>query len=262
MDIREYNRGAWDHLVATGNRWTIPVTQEDIERARRGDWEIVLTPSKPVPREWFGELGDAKVLCLAGAGGQQAPILAAAGADVTVFDNSPSQLNQDRTVAEREQLSLELIEGDMRDLSCFEDERFDLIFHPCSNSFVPELSPVWQEAARVLRPGGHMLSGMCNPVIFLFDEPELAKGRLIIRHSIPYSDLTDLNEKERQELIDDGQPLCFGHSIEDQIAGQTDAGLAIVGFFEDTWTDESDQAIIARHLPGFFATRSRKLAGT
>ena len=163
MDIREYNRGAWDHLVATGNRWTVPVSHDDIERARQGQWEIVLTPSKPVPRHWFGDLVDANVLCLAGAGGQQAPILAAAGANVTVFDNSPAQLNQDRSVAEREGLTIELIEGDMRDLSCFQDERFDLIFHPCSNCFVPELAPVWREAARVLKTGGEMLSGYEQP---------------------------------------------------------------------------------------------------
>ena len=33
-----------------------------------------------------------KVLCLASGGGQQGPILAAIGADVTVFDNSQGQL--------------------------------------------------------------------------------------------------------------------------------------------------------------------------
>ena len=66
--------------------------------------------------------------------------------------------------------------------------------------------------------------------------------------------------RNAKNSIDDGEPFCFGHSIEDQIAGQTNAGFAIVGFFEDTWTDESDQAVISRHLPGFFATRSRKLA--
>jgi len=51
--------------------------------------------------------------------GQQGPILAAAGADATVFDNSPRQLQQDCQVAEREGLDLRTVEGDMRDLSCF-----------------------------------------------------------------------------------------------------------------------------------------------
>ena len=92
-------------------------------------------------------------MCLASGGGQQGPILAAAGADVTVFDNSPRQLEQDRYVADRDGLHLQTVEGDMRDLSCFPDESFDLIVHPVSNVFVPDVKPVWREAYRVLKPG-------------------------------------------------------------------------------------------------------------
>lgn len=71
------------------------------------------------------------------------PHFCAAGAQVTVFDNSPAQLEQDRLVAERENLSIELIQGDMADLSALKSESFDLIFHPCSNCFVPNIEPVW-----------------------------------------------------------------------------------------------------------------------
>ena len=68
--------------------------REAIEEARQGRWEIVLTPTKPVPRDWL-EVEGRHVLCLASGGGQQAPILAAAGATVTVLDNSPKQLERD-----------------------------------------------------------------------------------------------------------------------------------------------------------------------
>src|SRR5262245_35844277 len=121
MDVIGYNRRAWDANVAKGNRWTVPVSAEEIARARRGDWSIVLTPTRPVPREWFGELAGRDVLCLASGGGQQGPILAAAGARVVVLDQSPAQLGRDREVAQREGLSLRTVEGDMRDLSCFAD---------------------------------------------------------------------------------------------------------------------------------------------
>jgi 2-polyprenyl-3-methyl-5-hydroxy-6-metoxy-1,4-benzoquinol methylase len=103
FDIRSYNRNAWDHQVETGNEWTLPVSAEVIAAARMGEWSIVLTPVKPIPKHWFPEsLKGAKVLCLASGGGQQAPILAAAGADVTLVDNSPKQLAQDKRVAERD----------------------------------------------------------------------------------------------------------------------------------------------------------------
>ena len=259
MDIRDYNRTAWNSEVAKKNEWTIPVTSEAIARAREGDWSVVLTPEAPVPRDWFGDLAGAKVLGLASGGGQQGPILAAAGADVTVFDNSPAQLGQDQLVAERDGLSLETVEGDMRDLNCFADNSFDLIFHPCSNGFVPDIRPVWKEACRVLKPGGHLLSGFVNPIFYVFDWDEMQKGNLQVRHKIPYSDLTDITEAERHALIDDGEPMCFGHTLADQIAGQTDAGLAVVGFFEDRWLSDADHASISEYIPCFAATRSRKL---
>lgn len=177
-DIVAYNRAAWDSQVRKGNRWTVPVTPEEIERAREGDWSIVLTPEKPVPREWFPDFNGepVEVLCLAGSGGQQAPILAAVGAKVTVFDNSPAQLSQDRMVAEREGLDIKLVQGDMADLSELADESFDLIVHPCSNCFVPNVLPVWKEASRVMKPGGNLLSGIVNPVVYLFDEQLMEKG--------------------------------------------------------------------------------------
>src|SRR5712675_944311 len=103
-DILTYNRHAWDRQVERGNRWTIPVGPEEVARARRGDWTLVLTPTKAVPSDWFPPLPGLDVLCLAGGGGQQGPILTAAGANVTVFDNSPGQLARDRLVADRDDL--------------------------------------------------------------------------------------------------------------------------------------------------------------
>ena len=152
MDVREHNRIVWNKSIEWGNPWTIPVGPEEIAAARRGEWDIILTPTKPVPKAWFPRLTDSgrlqgvRVLGLASGGGQQGPILAAAGARVTVFDNSPRQLGQDRMVAEREGLEIATVEGDMRDLSVFEDGSFDLIVHPVSNVFVPDVRPVWREA--------------------------------------------------------------------------------------------------------------------
>ncbi len=255
VDVRRYNREAWDRQVAKGNRWTVPVGPEVIAAARRGEWSVVLTPNKPVPREWFGDVTGKDVLCLAGAGGQQAPVLAAAGARVTVLDNSPAQLGQDRKVAEREDLSLRLVEGDMKDLSAFADGSFDLVFHPCSNCFVDAVRPVWREAYRVLRPGGVLLSGFANPIVYLFD-PELEQqGVMQLKYKMPYSDFTSLTDQERARYKD--EPLCVGHSLEDQVGGQTDAGFAIVGFFEDKHVS-GDR--LSEYLTPYIATRAMKPA--
>ena len=254
MDIQGYNRDAWDEEVEHGNQWTVPIGPDVIEAARRGRWEIVLTDTKPVPNEWFPDLEGADVLCLASGGGQQAPVLAA-GANVTVLDNSPKQLAQDRLVAERDSLTLETVQGDMADLSRFADDSFDLVFHPVSNLFAPDVRPVWAEAFRVLRRGGSLLAGFLNPAVYIFDL-ELAdrSGELRVRYALPYADATSLDEEERLQKIDRGEPLEFSHSLEDQIGGQIDAGFLIAGFYEDRHRDDT----IAAHMPTFIATRAIK----
>lgn len=256
MDIVQYNQDAWNAQVRKRNCWTVPVTSEEIDAARDGDWKIILTPQKPVPRTWFPDFqtSDCQVLCLAGSGGQQAPILAAAGATVTVFDLSPDQLSQDRLVAERDGLSLETVQGDMRDLSCFADETFDLIVHPCSNCFVPDVNPVWREAARVLKSGGEILSGFTQPVFYLFDFESMEQGDLKVAHSIPFSDLTSISEEMRQKYIAANEPMCFGHSLSDQIGGQIAAGLKISGYYDDVWPEY----VISDYIPAFAATKSTK----
>ena len=255
MDILTHNREAWDSYVRTGDRWTIPVGPETIAAARLGEWTIALTPHKPIPRTWFPDLRGAKVLALASGGGQQGPILAAAGADVTVFDNSPAQLAQDRLVAAREGLTIATVQGDMADLSCFEAETFDLIVNPCSNCFVPDVRPVWREAFRVLRRGGALLAGFADPILYALDL-ELEKLDIAqLKYTIPYSDFTSLTEEERRRCAEAGEPLGFGHTLEDQIGGQTDAGFLIAGYYGDKHLDGD---LISKYMPCFGVTRAIK----
>jgi SAM-dependent methyltransferase len=258
MDIREHNRIAWDREVERGNRWTVPVSEAVIAAARQGQWEILLTPSQPVPRAWFPDLEGIDVLCLASGGGQQGPVLAAAGAKVTVLDNSPRQLERDRLVAERHALPIVTVEGDMADLSRFSDQSFELIVHPVSNCFVPDVRPVWAEAFRILRRGGALLAGFSNPVVYLFDY-ELADrtGILQVKYALPYSDWTSLPAEERQRYIETGTPLEFSHTLEDQIGGQLDAGFLLTGFFEDAYDGEENDPLTS-YMPTFIATRAVK----
>jgi len=253
MDIRAYNRKAWDNYVDGGeSEWTKPVSPEIIAHARQGNFSIFLTEQKPVPHEWFPALYGLDTLCLACGGGQQGPVLAAAGANVTVFDNSPRQLDQDRSVAEREGLDMHLVEGDMRDLSAFEDESFDFIFHPVSNLFIHEIRPVWREAFRVLRPGGTMLSGFINPIFYIFDFEKAEQGTLEVKYKLPHSDSNypELVEK----LLASGDALEHSHSITDQLGGQMDAGFHIIGLYEDYHTGTA----ISDFTPTYIVTRALK----
>ncbi len=257
MDIVEHNSRAWDELAENEIEWCVPVTADEIERARNGDWAIILTPHKKIPRAWLGDLRGRDVLCLAGGGGQQSPILAAAGANVVSFDNSARQLEKDALVAERDHLQIRLEQGDAADLSRFADASFDLIVHPCSNCFMENLVPIWSECFRVLRPGGALLSGINQPFVYIFDRfAEEDDKFLLVRHSLPYSDIDSLSEEEIAEMIAKNEPFEYSHSLDAQIGGQIEAGFLIAGFYEDYWNDDS--RLINKFAPTFFATRAIK----
>ena len=96
-------------------------------------------------------------------------------------------------MADRENLDVRIVQGDMADLSIFDDASFDLIFHPVANVFVPDLTPVWQECARVLKPGGRLLAGYMNPAFFWFDHEECEKtGEWVVKYPLPFSEVTSL----------------------------------------------------------------------
>jgi SAM-dependent methyltransferase len=255
MDVRSYNRDAWNREVEGGeNRWTQPVSHEVIERAKRGEFSIVLTENIPVPQRWFPPLHGADILCLASGGGQQGPVLAAGGANVTIFDNSPAQLKQDQLVAERESLRLKTVEGDAADLSVFPDESFDLIFNPCSTVFMQAVRTVWRECFRVLRRGGILMTGAMNPIHYIFDLYQMDDGKLEVRHAIPYSDLTSLSKEELDGYLTKGLPVEFGHSLTDLLGGQCTAGFMITDLYEDVMSDSP----LAKYHPNFIATRAIK----
>lgn len=255
MNLLEHQSRAWDRQVESGNEWTRPVGPEVVEAARRGEWSVLLTEQKPVPRGWFPEeMRGLDILCLACGGGQQGPTFAAAGARVTVLDNSPAQLAQDRLVAAREGLDLHTFEGDMADLSRFREESFDLVFHPVSNCFAPAVRPVWREAFRVLRRGGLLLAGFNNPAIYIFDLQDERQDRLEVKYRLPYSDLESPGEAERERVLASGIPLEFSHTLEDQIGGQLDAGFRLTALYED----RHRSLRVAEFMPTYAATRAVK----
>lgn len=255
--IVAHNQAAWDKLAAQDCEWSRPVSARAIAAARQGDWSVRLIPDD-LPGHWLGAVAGLDILRLASAGGQQAPILAAAGATVTVLDASEGQLEQDRMVAARDGLTLSTVQGDMRDLSLFPDGAFDIIFHPISNLYVPDVRPVWKECYRTLRRGGRLLASFYNPVVFVGDRDPQWQEQGLIRpiHTVPYADTQHLETDQLDAKVGRGEALVFGHSLTDQIGGQTDAGFRIVGFAEAR--APTPRFIIDRFLPTFIATLALK----
>ena len=258
-DYIKYNQKAWDKQAESQQEWSKPVSSQIISEAKKGHWQIHLTPS-PLPKEWLGDIRGKRILCLASAGGQQAPILAAAGAIVTVFDLSEKQLEQDKKVAIRDNLELEIVQGDMQYLDVFPDETFDLIFHPISNLYIPDVNPVWHECHRILKPKGKLLASFFNPIVFVGERPNGSnQNHDIITpcYRMPFSELANLSPEKIAEKQEKGEAFVFGHSLTDLIGGQIKAGFNIAGFLED-W-QPTPRFVIDHYLPTFLATLAVKI---
>src|SRR5215213_6473035 len=103
----------WDRWVKNEKIYTQPISHEQFLKYKEQDLDVSLTIGKPVPTNWFERLPGNKILGLACGGGQQGPILAAHGYEVTVMDFNEKQLEGDRAVAKREGLEIKTVRSDM-----------------------------------------------------------------------------------------------------------------------------------------------------
>lgn len=244
----DINSATIDRWVEDGWEWGKPIDHETYAKAQQGEWSVLLTPTKPVPKEWFCEMNGAKVLGLASGGGQQMPIFSALGAECTVLDYSEKQLESERMVAQREGYDIEIVRADMTKPLPFADESFDLIFHPVSNCYVREVQPIWRECYRVLKKGGILLAGLDNGINFIFDNDELE-----VRNSLPFDPLSD--PELYRKLMEDDDGVQFSHTIEEQINGQLLAGFTLTAVYEDT---NGYGRLHELNIPSFWATRAVK----
>ena len=125
VKYQDINSKTIDRWIEEGWEWGIPVSHEIIEKAKNGEWGVYLTPTKVVPKEWFGDLKGKKLLGLASGGGQQIPIFSVLGADCTVLDYSSKQCESEKMVAKREGYEVNILQLDMTNPLPFDDETFD-----------------------------------------------------------------------------------------------------------------------------------------
>ena len=250
MSYQDDNAAAITRWVEEGWEWGKPISHETYMAALHGQWDVKLTPTKFVPHEWFGELRGKKLLGLASGGGQQMPVFAALGADCTVLDYTPVQLESERQVAEREGYNIEIIRADMTKPLPFEDRSFDLVFHPVSNCYAQEVRPIFRECLRILKPGGILLCGLDNGLNYAFDNEEKE-----LCFSLPFDPLRNPEQMARLSVADDG--VQFSHTLEEQIGGQLEAGFRLTHVYEDT---NGEGNLHDHGIPTFWATRAVKEA--
>ncbi len=149
------NAAAWNRMADGGSQFAHVATDDECR-----------DPLKTLDsRGWLpASVHGLNVLCLAAGGGWQSILYAAAGANVTVVDLSPSMLKRDEREAAKRNLSVRLVEASMDDLSMLAEKSFDIVHQPVSTCYVPDVSRVYVEIARVLRAGGLYISQHKQPV--------------------------------------------------------------------------------------------------
>jgi ubiquinone/menaquinone biosynthesis C-methylase UbiE len=219
-----------DMLVEKQVCWSACATQEQMKDAKDGKLDLKLGINKSVPKEWIADIKGKDVLCLAGAGGLQAPVLASAGAKVTVIDISKKMLDKDRLIANENCLNIRIEYGNMIDLSRFENDSFDYIMNPASLFYVPDVMPVFTECYRVLRENGCLILAAPNPISYICEFMNDENGGSFYKavNRMPYISY---------EHADQGDWVEFGHTMEEYIGGQIACGFVISGYIEDQYDD-------------------------
>lgn len=237
-----------DRWVEEGWKWGQPIDLEAYEEAIKGNWDVVLTPTKPMPHNWFpASLEGLKLLGLASGGAQQMPIFAALKADCTVLDYSKKQLESEIAFAKKAGYIIKTVNYDMTKELPFADETFDIIFHPVSNCYVEEVEGIFKECYRILKKGGIFIGGFDNGFNYItYDE-------ITITNKLPYNPLK--NKAQMEEAIKNDDGIQFSHTLEEQIGGQLKAGFILTDIYEDF---NGEGKLHELRIPTFFATRAIK----
>ena len=238
--VGERNARAWDRLARQGAPLARP--------ARDADFAAPLATVDPLG--WLGgDIRGRRVLCLAGGGGRQSALYAAAGSEVTVLDISPEMLAQDRHVAAQRELCIRTVEGSMDQLSALDDAEFDIVVHPVSTCYVADVVAVYRQVARVLRPGGIYVSQHKSPTSLQVSVAPHGNGYALVT---PYYRQGPLPPAEPSRIRETGT-VEFLHRFEELLGGLCRSGFVITDVVEPAHNDPQAAAGTFAHRSNFVA---------
>jgi len=248
--IHDHNRRAWDRRAREGARFAQPVADRELDESLR---ELDADG-------WLGDLRGKRVLCLAAGGGRQGPQYASLGAEVTVVDLSPEMLRLDREVAAERGLPIRTVEASMDDLSALAAS-FDVVIHPVSTCYVPDVAAVYREVARVTAPGGLYISQHKQPTSLQADIRPGPRGYELLE---PYYRQGPLPEVTGSLHREPGT-LEFLHRWEELLGGLCRAGFVIEDVAEPRHADPRSEPGTFKHrshyVPPYVRVKARRIAG-
>lgn len=182
------------------------------------------------------EFEGRNVLCLAAGGGRQAPFYARAGAAVSVVDFSPEMLAIDESIARKSGLKIHTVCTGMDELGMFSDAQFDLVIQPVSTCYVPDLSKLHAELARVIAPSGLYLVQHKSPGSLQLGQWLPEQESYLIKtsgeESTPLPPVHDRIPVHRERGM-----VEFVHSLQVMLGGLCRAGFVIEDLDEPVYAD-------------------------
>lgn len=251
--ILDHNARAWDRLAADRAALAQPAADQAFADPR--GW---LGGGGVGGRSWLPErLDGLEVLCLAAGGGKHGPLYAAAGARVTVLDLSPAMLELDRQVARERRIDLAVVQGSMDDLSMLGVGRFDLVIHPVSTCYVPDVGRVFREVARVTKADGLYVSQHKSPASLQAATEAGPNGRYELR--FPVTRVKPLPPEPPSRLREAGTHE-FIHTLSAVLGGICTAGFVIEDVCEPDHTQPGAAVGSFAHRASFLPPYVRVLA--
>jgi SAM-dependent methyltransferase len=253
MNYKQASRRTWSWLARNGCDSSQPYGPREFADAFRWLDE----------RNWINWNRVHSVLCLACGGGQQAPLFASLGCQVTVADISPEQLRIDREVADRHGLSIECVETDMMDLSALRGRNFDLVYQAVSACYIPDVRHLYREVFGVLGAGGQYRVEHWNPAHLQLSESCAWDGEAY-RIAQPQTTAGPLPWVPQSGENGKAEVTCFHylHPLDHLIGGLCDSGFAILRFAESGEANLSAEpgtySHLAAYLPSFYTILARR----
>jgi SAM-dependent methyltransferase len=139
----------------------------------------------------LGTLAGKRVLDLGCGSGQAAVVFAKQGAHAIALDPSSEQLAAAKKRCEREQVRVELHQGDLADLAFMRADSADLVFSAWAFNGVSDLNRVFRQVHRVLKQGAPLVFSVPHPAYDIIDDSD-PEQPLLIRRS--YFDRSPVDE--------------------------------------------------------------------
>jgi ubiquinone/menaquinone biosynthesis C-methylase UbiE len=195
--------------------------------------------NKPEMLKFVGNLKGKKVLDAGCGDGYWSRIFAKQGAKVIGVDLSSMMLEKARQEEEKEELSITYKKCSFTDLSCFENESFDVIFSFMALMDGPDCDKATKAFFRILRPEGDLFFNITHPCFvtenhrWFNDDDE--KRKLAVRGYFsdePYIVRWKFSALRDRNDIKNFESLYFPRTVSTYVNELIDAGFMIKRFVE------------------------------